>query len=157
MNLVTMHILHRPLGALLAATSSKPSSGGSSTLFIFILLFAAMYFLWLRPQRKKLQRKQLDQVRSIDVGDEVVTQSGIIGTVVALDDDRAEIQVSSGVVLTVVRAAVGRRVEPVIIEPPVDVPIASEVSDEEYDDLPSEASSPQKGRLWKRFARGEDA
>ncbi|HVB00428.1 MAG TPA: preprotein translocase subunit YajC [Acidimicrobiales bacterium] len=152
MNLALISAPHEIAGMALAVTS-KSKSGGSSTLLLFVLLFAAMYFLWLRPQRKKMQQRQLDQVRSIDVGDEVVTQSGIIGTVVGLDDDRAEIQVSTGVVLTVVRAAIGRRVEPVVPESPSGDDDMHD-SNEQFGDsqLP-----PQKGKLWKRRGRGEDA
>ena len=151
MNLALISMPHMVTDMALAATTT-PKSSGSSTLLLFVLLFAAMYFLWLRPQRKKMQQRQIDQVRSIDVGDEVVTQSGIVGTVVGLDDDRAEIQVSTGVVLTVVRAAIGRRVEPVVPESPSGDDESD--SNEQYGDsqLP-----PQKGRLWKRRGRGEDA
>lgn len=153
MNLALIQISHAAT-PLVAAAAKKSSS--STTFFLFILLFAAMYFLWLRPQRKKLQAKQLAQVRSIAVGDEVVTQSGIVGTVVSLDDDRAEIQVSSGVVLTVVRAAIGRRVEPVVPEAP-----EADVEDATAYDSASDAdvaqSEPQRGRLFKRRVRGEDA
>ena len=152
MNLALMVAPHGIAGMTLAATSSK-KSGGSSTLLLFILLFGAMYFLWLRPQRKKMQQRQLDQVRSIDVGDEVVTQSGIIGTVVGLDDDRAEIQVSTGVVLTVVRAAIGRRVEPVIPES-----LSDDVRDDDFNEQSGNSQlPPQKGSFWKRRDRGEDA
>ena len=152
MTLALISAPHEIAGMALAATSTS-KSGGSSTLLLFVLLFAAMYFLWLRPQRKKMQQRQLDQVRSIDIGDEVVTQSGIIGTVVGLDDDRAEIQVSTGVVLTVVRAAIGRRVEPVVPESPSG-------DDDEHGSTEQSGSSPlppQRGRLWKRRGRGEDA
>ncbi|HUY06007.1 MAG TPA: preprotein translocase subunit YajC [Acidimicrobiales bacterium] len=152
MNSVLTSSPHQIAVMALAATTSSKSSG-SSTLLLFILLFGAMYFLWLRPQRKKMQQRQLDQVRSIDIGDEVVTQSGIIGTVVGLDADRAEIQVSTGVVLTVVRAAIGRRVDPVVPEAPFE--------DGDSDDSGDPSGIPQtplqKGRLWKRRGRGEDA
>ena len=143
--------------ALVGATSKSSSS--SSTLILFVLLFAAMYFLWLRPQRKKMQARQIQQVRSIDVGDEVVTQSGIIGTVVGLDEDRAEIQVSTGVVITVVRAAIGRRIEPVVPEaadPDEDDDDGDH--DHDHDDFGSgtEDDPPQRGRFWQRRNRGED-
>ena len=149
MNLAFVSTWHGLESLAFGATTAKKSSG-SSTLFLFVLLFGAMYFLWLRPQRKKLQKRQLDQVRSIDIGDEVVTQSGIIGTVVGLDDDRAHVQVSTGVVLTVVRAAIGRRVEPVVPENTSDTPTDA---DEHYG-TPDE--QPQKGRLFKRRNRGDD-
>ena len=138
--------------ALVAATKAASKSSGTSTLLLFVLLFGAMYFLWLRPQRKKLQARQQTQVRSIDVGDEVVTQSGIIGTVVELDDDRAEIQISNGVVVSVVRAAIGRRVEPVVETD------QSEAGDPTADNRSLASRLPtSRARFWQRRMRGEDA
>lgn len=154
MTFAFVDISHRfASSALIGAT--KSSSSGSSTLILFVLLFGAMYFLWLRPQRKKMQQRQIQQVRSIDVGDEVVTQSGIIGTVVGLDDDRAEIQVSTGVVITVVRAAIGRRIEPVVPE----AAQPDDGDDDDHDDYGSGAvdEPQQRGRFWQRRNRGEDA
>lgn len=138
--------------SLVAATSK--SSSGTSTFILLIVVFAAMYFLWLRPQRKKLQQRQMSQVRSIEVGDEVVTQSGIIGTVVELDDDRAEIQVASGVTVTVVRAAIGRRIEPVV--PPTD---ENDAQNDYYSpqSTDNEPEPPEKKSFWPRRGRGEDS
>lgn len=115
-----------------------------------------MYFLWLRPQRKKLQQRQQAQIRAIEVGDEVVTQSGIIGTVVELDDDRAQIQVSTGVIVTVVRAAVGRRIEPVIPEsatPDGDSDSGFSTQDYQADD----GEAQKRRRYWRRRDNGDDA
>lgn len=123
-----------------------------STLLLFVLLFGAMYFFWLRPQRRKLQQRQADQIRSIDVGDEVVTQSGIVGTIVGIDDDRAQIQVSQDVVLTVVRAAIGRRVEPVAA-----VPETPDVADDGDDIEVPEAAPDERGRFWQRRNPRDDA
>ena len=45
-----------------------------------------MYFLMIRPQRKK--DKQLQDMRSsLDIGDNVTTIGGVVGRVVALKDD----------------------------------------------------------------------
>jgi preprotein translocase subunit YajC len=46
---------------------------------------------------------------SIGVGDRIVTIGGIHGTVVELDDDTLRVEVSPGTVITIARAAVGRR------------------------------------------------
>ncbi len=140
-------------GATLMGATTK-SSSGSSTLILFVLLFGAMYFLWLRPQRRKLQQRQQSQIRSIDIGDEVVTQSGIIGTVVSMDEDRAVIKVNDQTTITVVRAAIGRRIEPVVPE----VPESDEVAGSEGDDLSSFDEEPptRRGGLFRRRNQGED-
>ena len=138
--------------AVALAAASK-SSGGSSTFLVLILFIAAMYFLWLRPQRRKLQQRQQGLIRAFEVGDEVVTQSGIIGTIVGLDDDRAEIQVSTGVVLTVVRAAIGRRIEPVVEEA---YDSSTEPDDYEGSEDPEEDPPARRSRFWNRRNGGDD-
>jgi preprotein translocase subunit YajC len=157
MTFAFLDISHNFASSALVVAATK-SGSSSNTLILFVVLFGAMYFLWLRPQRKKMQQRQIDQVRSIDVGDEVVTQSGIIGTVVGLDADRAEIQISTGVIITVVRAAIGRRIDPVV--PEAEEPEHDGTDNENDHDVFGSGiidEPPQKGRFWQRRNRGEDA
>ena len=68
-----MHVL-----SILAA-DPKSGSGSLAGLFVPMLLIgAAMYFLMIRPQRRKM-RSQTQLQSSIDVGDEVMTTSGMYG------------------------------------------------------------------------------
>jgi preprotein translocase subunit YajC len=106
--LVTMH------GAfVLATTTAKTTSKTSPDFYIFIVLLFAVYFLWLRPQRKKLRATQ-QQRSAPDIGDDVVTAAGIIGRVVSVEGDRAEVEVAPGQYLTILRSALGRRLDPII-------------------------------------------
>jgi len=66
-----------------------------------------MYVLLVRPQQRKV-REQRELVRQVGVGAEVQTIGGILGRVVAADDQYVHIEISPGVVVTFVRAAVGR-------------------------------------------------
>ena len=63
-----------------------PAGGLIGTLFPFILLFAIMYFMIIRPQKKreKLTKQMLD---GLVVGDKILTIGGIIGKLVAIKDD----------------------------------------------------------------------
>lgn len=67
------------------------------TLYTFmplLLLIFIMYFLLIRPQKKR--EKQVNAMRSsIKVGDQIITIGGIYGTVVRLRDDQLVIQVGS--------------------------------------------------------------
>jgi preprotein translocase subunit YajC len=45
---------------------------------------------------------------AIAVGDEVMLTSGVFGTVTALEDDRASLEVATGVVISVARGAIGQ-------------------------------------------------
>ncbi|PWN00230.1 MAG: preprotein translocase subunit YajC [Massilioclostridium sp.] len=63
-------------------------------IILLVLMFVVMYFLIIRPQKKK--DKQAAEMRnSLQVGDEVVTIGGIIGRVVVLKDDYIVIETGS--------------------------------------------------------------
>lgn len=73
-------------------TSTAASTGSLiSTLIAFGAVMLIMYFMMIRPQKKK--DKQLSDMRnSLDIGDGITTIGGIIGRVVALKDDTVVIE-----------------------------------------------------------------
>jgi len=81
------------------------------TLLVPLALLAVMYVLLIRPQQQRV-RRQRDLVRTLDVGDRIVTIGGLIGTIVSLNDETAEIEVSDDVVLTFMRPAISRKIDP---------------------------------------------
>lgn len=96
---------------VLAASSS--SSGGSalSALLPLILLAAAFYFLVIRPTRNR-QRQASSLQSSLQVGQQVVTTSGMYARIEAIEDDVVVLEPSRGVSLRFARAAVSRVVSP---------------------------------------------
>lgn len=99
-----MHVL-----SIIAA--DKKSGGSALGLFVpMILIGAAMYFLMIRPQRRKM-RAQTELQSSIDVGDEVMTTSGIYGFVSSLEGDIAWLEVDDNVQIRVARQALQRKVD----------------------------------------------
>ena len=81
---------------LLSETSTSNSNGNPLfTLFFFGAIFAAMYFLLLRPQRRRLKEGQLLQ-SSIAVDDEIILNSGIYGFVTAIEGDVLWVDVADG-------------------------------------------------------------
>jgi preprotein translocase subunit YajC len=85
------------------------------TVAPFLILLAIALLFWLvmiRPQQRRQQAMARMQ-GSITVGDEVMLTSGIIGRVRSLEDKTVHLEVSEGVTLRVVRAAVGEVVAPV--------------------------------------------
>ena len=106
-----MFTLHS-LSSLLAAETAK-KSGGS---FVVTLLFmgaigAAMYFLMIRPQRRRLKESQQLQ-RAIGEGDEVITNAGIFGFVNAIDGDVVWLEIAEGTEIRVSRTSLLRRINP---------------------------------------------
>ncbi|WP_324824107.1 preprotein translocase subunit YajC [Sinanaerobacter sp. ZZT-01] len=59
-----------------------------------VLLIVVMYFLLIRPQKKK-EKQVADMRNSIKVGDDIVTIGGIYGKVVKVKDERLTIQVGA--------------------------------------------------------------
>ena len=80
---------------------------GIESLIPLILIFGIMYFLLIRPQQKKLKEHQM-MVAALRRGDQVITQGGIMGKVVKVKDDVAEVEVeiASGVTVRVIRSTI---------------------------------------------------
>ena len=75
-------------------------------LFIPIL-FLLMYFMILRPQQKA-RKAQAAMLASLDVGDDVVTDSGIYGTVSDLDGGTVFLMVADGIELKISKANIAK-------------------------------------------------
>jgi len=58
-----------------------------------VLLFAAMYFLMIAPQRKK-QKAHEAMLKSLESGDEIMTTGGIYGVITNVKEDRFIVRVS---------------------------------------------------------------
>ena len=78
----------------LFAQQAAPAAGaGITQLLFFGLLFAAMYFLMIAPQRKK-QKEHEKMLTALGSGDEVVTNGGIYGTITNVKDDRFVVRIA---------------------------------------------------------------
>ena len=77
-----------------AAGEGGAQSGNVSmvpSLIIMVALFAVMYFILIRPQKKK-EKEQKAMQRDLRIGDEVVTIGGIVGLVVKTTEDTVVIE-----------------------------------------------------------------
>ena len=63
-----------------------PSPGGLGQFLPFILIFVIFYFVLFMPMQRR-QKKQKQMLESLKNGDQVVTNGGIVGTIVGLNDD----------------------------------------------------------------------
>lgn len=98
------------ISTLLAAADSSNNGSALPTLILFLLIPVAMYFLLIRPQKRR-QREMVALQQSVEVGDEVMTTSGIYGFVSAFEGDIAWIEVDDDVQIRVARAAIQRKVD----------------------------------------------
>jgi preprotein translocase subunit YajC len=90
--------------------AASGTSGGSFLPLLLIIVFiAGMYFLMIRPQQRRA--RDLQQMQStVGPGAEVMTGSGIYGTVVEVDEEEGVIhlEIAPDVTIRVARAAVAR-------------------------------------------------
>lgn len=90
-------------------TMAAPAPAGEAnpmiTLLMFAGLFVFMYFLIIRPQRKR-QKEHQNLVSALAKGDEVVMTSGMLGKITKLDGDYVEVDVADNVLLKFQRVAV---------------------------------------------------
>ncbi len=101
--------MHARIFDLLVATGSSPKKSSSSFVPFLVLigLFALAYFVFIRPARHR-QQAATDARRQVEIGDEIITTSGLIASVVAVSDDYLTLEVAPGVHARYVPAAVLR-------------------------------------------------
>ena len=80
-----------------------------TTIALILLMVVAFYFLILRPQKKRQQAIQ-QTLNSLAPGSRVLLGSGLFGTIVAIGDRQAVLEISPGVELTVLKQAIVRTV-----------------------------------------------
>lgn len=74
-------------GLLTTTTETASTAGMVSTMLIYIVFIGVvMYFIVYRPQKKQ-QKKQDELMRSIALGDSVLTTSGFYGVVIDIVDE----------------------------------------------------------------------
>lgn len=76
-----------------AATGTAPAGDASATgglassLLMMVMLFGIMYFLMIRPEKKR--KKQAEEMRNnVEVGDKITTIGGMVGRVVHVTSER---------------------------------------------------------------------
>src|ERR1043165_8498375 len=99
---------------LAQAPAAAPQQGGIPMMMVvgYVLLFGAMYFFMIAPQRKK-QKEHEKMLKSLESGDEIITSGGIYGTITNVKEDRfvvrvadnTKIELGKGFVQTVVKRA----------------------------------------------------
>jgi preprotein translocase subunit YajC len=116
------------LGTILA----QQSSGGSPISLIILLALPVVVFLMMRSQRRKVAQQQTVQ-RGAEVGDDIMTTSGIFGTIVDEDEDRdtVVVEIAPGTNITMIRAGIAR----VVTEDEDDDPYEEDEDDDDVVDV----------------------
>ena len=83
----------------------QTAGSGMSSLIMFGMIFAVMYFFMIRPQIKK-QKKESAYRLALKKGDSVITIGGIHGKITDVKNDAFIIEVHGGTKLKVLKTAV---------------------------------------------------
>lgn len=84
---------------------APPAPGFGQMLLPFLLMFAVVYFLMIRPQQKRMKEQQA-MLKELKNGDEVVTTSGILGSIAGITDKVITLQVADQVKIKVMKSQV---------------------------------------------------
>lgn len=88
------------------ASGGAPGVPPDLTMILFMLLmFGGLYFVMIRPQRKKQQELQ-KMVAALKKGDRVVTNGGIFGTVAGVKDNILVVRIADDVKIEVLKSAI---------------------------------------------------
>ncbi|MFT6389315.1 MAG: preprotein translocase subunit YajC [Cellvibrionaceae bacterium] len=87
-----------------AQTGGGIAGDGFTSILLIGGMFVLMYFMIIRPQRKR-QKNHLSLVDNLGKGDEAITNGGILGKVVKVDENYMVLEVSPNVELKFQKAS----------------------------------------------------
>jgi preprotein translocase subunit YajC len=75
------------MGILLtAAEEGSMAASLVSMVLMYAVIIGAMYFIFLRPQKKE-QKRLRAMIAALEIGDYVLTNSGFYGSIIDITDD----------------------------------------------------------------------
>ena len=95
----------------LAAGTAASGPPGWTTFLPIIGMVAIFWFLLIRPQMRQ-QKAHREKIAGVKKGDQVVTAGGLLGKVIKVDDNYAEIEIAQGVRVKAVKTTLGDIVPP---------------------------------------------
>lgn len=87
------------------AQDAPGGGGGFGSFLPIIIMFAAMYFLLIAPQRKK-QKAHKQMITELSTGAEVITSGGIYGTITNVKDDRFVVRIAEGTKIEITKGSI---------------------------------------------------
>jgi preprotein translocase subunit YajC len=85
--------------------SSQGGLGGYTMIIFLVLIFAVMYFVMIRPQRKRAKEQQ-EKTAKLKRGDKVITAAGIYGQIESISEDTIVLKLESGATMRVAKNSV---------------------------------------------------
>lgn len=95
----------------LTAAAGISGQPGWTGIIPFVLMGLIFWFLIIRPQMKR-QKEHREKIGALKKGDRVVTAGGLVGKIMRVDDDYADIELAQGVRVKAVKSTIGDIVPP---------------------------------------------
>ena len=88
------------------ATATGGLLGSLFPIIMLVVMFVAMYFLTIRPQ-KKAEKEANDMRNNLEIGDEITTIGGIVGKIVSIKEETCVIETTkNGTKIRILKQAV---------------------------------------------------
>mgnify|MGYP000888926943 FL=1 len=87
-----------------AAPQAQPGAGNMQIIML-VVMFAVVWFLFIRPQQKRAKEMQA-LITSLKKGDEVMTNGGIMGRIMDLDNFAIDLEIAKNTIIRVQRGVV---------------------------------------------------
>ncbi len=96
-----------PAAPAAGALAQPPPPSIGSMLVPFALMFGVIYFLMIRPQQKKMKEQQA-LLGGLKHGDEILTNSGILGKVTGITEKVVTVEVADNVRVKMLKSQVNQ-------------------------------------------------
>ena len=95
----------------LAAGTAAAAPPGWLQFLPIVGMVAIFWFLIIRPQMRQ-QKVHREKIAAVKKGDQVITAGGLLGKVIKVDEQYAEIEIAQGVRVKAVKSTIGDIVPP---------------------------------------------
>ena len=124
--------------------------------FLIILLFG-VGVLWFMSRRTRKQQQEAARFRdNLEAGQEVMTGSGLFGTVVEVEGDRVTLEIAPGVTSQWLKAAIAKVVEPPLEDEDEELEDGEEPEDE-FEDEDVDGADETDDEEWEEIEAPDDA
>jgi preprotein translocase subunit YajC len=93
-----------------AAPAAAPAGSPLQFPIMMVLLFGVMYFMMIRPQRRR-DKERKAMIANVKAGDRVLLTSGILGQIRNINESSIIVQIAEKTKIEVVKAAISQVLE----------------------------------------------
>lgn len=97
--------LHQLASLVAAQAPAGGCGGGQEQLLLPILMFAILYFVWLRPAANE-QKKQAEMLEKLKRGDKILTKSGLVGVVADKTEKMVTLEIARNVKVEMLKSSI---------------------------------------------------